>query len=118
MLQGCKHLQAMYACLSAANWDADKFLRAAQKFLLLMRTLESFFGEDILFRVKPKGHLLLELARSRTNPAHTWTYRDESFGHTLALLARRRGGKFSMAAVSKATLLRFLAANKVPRLDM
>ena len=33
-----KHLQAMYACLSAANWDADKFLRAAQKFLLLMRT--------------------------------------------------------------------------------
>ena len=51
-------------------------------------------------------------------PAHTWTYRDESFGHTLALLAKRRGGKFSMAAVSKATLLRFLAANKVPRLDM
>ena len=44
MLQGCKHLQAMYACLSAANWDADKFLRAAQKFLLLMHLGKFLWG--------------------------------------------------------------------------
>ena len=47
---GCKQLDAMYACLSLANWDADNFLRAAQKFLFLMRTLERFFKE-YMFRV-------------------------------------------------------------------
>ena len=71
-----------------------------------------------MFRVKPKGNLFLKLARSGTNAAHTSKHRDESFGHTLALLARQRGGQFSTAAVSNATLLRFLAANKVPRLAM
>ena len=40
-----------------------------------------------------KGHLLMHLALSRVNPASHWCYRDEAFGHTLALLAKRRGGE-------------------------
>ena len=85
-----------------------------------MSSLEEFFHADLLFRVKPKAHLLFECSRDESeegaSPALYWTYRDESLGHTLATLAGRRGGKFSITAVSKAVVLRFMSANKVPRL--
>ena len=115
MLRGTEALQSMYACLSTAAWDKDVCRVSSQKFLLFWESLETYFAQDKIFRVKPKAHQLFELARAQVNPSKTWTYRDESYGHTLALLGRRRGGKFSMYAVSCQVLRRFLAANKVPR---
>ncbi|CAE7808802.1 unnamed protein product [Symbiodinium sp. CCMP2592] len=118
MLHGTEALQSIYACLSTAAWDKEVFRVSSQKFLLLWGSLETYFEVDKLFRVKPKAHQLFELARGEVNPSKTWTYRDESYGHTLALLGRRRGGKFSMNAVSCQVLRRFLAANKVPRIEI
>ncbi|CAE7838507.1 unnamed protein product [Symbiodinium sp. CCMP2592] len=118
MLHGTEALQSIYACLSTAAWDKEVFRISSQKFLLLWGSLETYFEVDKLFRVKPKAHQLFELARGEVNPSKTWTYRDESYGHTLALLGRRRGGKFSMNAVSCQVLRRFLAANKVPRIEI
>eukprot|EP00439_Symbiodinium_sp_Y106_P079393 s128_g18.t1 len=105
MLRAAEALQAIYTGLSTATWNIDEFQNNVQVFLLFMSSLEEFFQADLLFRVKPKAHLLFECSR-----------RDESFGHTLATLAGRRGGKFSITAVSKAVVLRFMSANKVPRL--
>ncbi|CAE7543551.1 unnamed protein product [Symbiodinium sp. CCMP2592] len=118
MLHGTEALQSIYACLSTAAWDKEVFRVSSQKFLLLWGSLETYFEVDKLFRVKPKAHQLFELARGEVNPSKTWTYRDESYGHTLAFLGRRRGGKFSMNAVSCQVLRRFLAANKVPRIEI
>ncbi|CAE7546111.1 Lztr1 [Symbiodinium sp. CCMP2592] len=98
MLHGTEALQSIYACLSTAAWDKEVFRVSSQRFLLLWGSLETYFEVDKLFRVKPKAHQLFELARGEVNPSKTWTYRDESYGHTLALLGRRRGGKFSMNA--------------------
>ena len=117
MLHAAEALNSMYTCLSSAAWGQAVFRDAAQRYLLLAGQLEAFFEEDKIFRVKPKAHQLVELARHDVNPSKIWTYRDESYGHTLALLGRRRGGKFSMRAVSCQVLRRFLAANKLPRLQ-
>ena len=74
--------------LSTAAWDKDVFRESSQKFLLFWGSLETYFEEDKLFSVKPKAHQLFELARAQVNPSKTWTYRDESYGHTLALLGK------------------------------
>ena len=120
MLRAAEALQAIYTGLSTATWNIEEFQNNVQVFLLFMSSLEEFFQADLLFRVKPKAHLLFECSRDESeegaSPALYWTYRDEPFGHTLATLAGRRGGKFSITAVSKAVVLRFMSANKVPRL--
>ena len=116
MVQASQQLYNLYDCLSARQWSTVHFLEAAQRFLLLFAALEAHFEQDKLFRVKPKAHQLIELARAGTNPVFTWNYRDESFGHYLSEMAQRRGGKFSMKAVSSSVLYRFLAANQIPRL--
>ena len=117
MIHACHRLNSMYSCLSEHHWLPERFQQASREFLLLMSGLESHFEDLKLFRIKPKAHLLMELAVDDVNPSKHWTYRDESFGHSLALLARRRGGQFSMKAVSNAVLKRFLAGNQLPRLD-
>ena len=116
MVQASQQLHNLYDCLSARQWSTVHFLEAAQRFLLLFAALEAHFEQDKLFRVKPKAHQLIELARAGTNPVFTWNYRDGSFGHYLSEMAQRRGGKFSMKAVSSSVLYRFLAANQIPRL--
>ena len=116
MILASEHLNNMCSCLSKEAWDPAAFANSIQKFLLFNAALEVHFLEDKLFRVKPKSHQLIELRRKETNPIYTWNYRDESFGHYLSTLAKRRGGNFSMQGVSSNCLQRFLAANKVPPL--
>ena len=43
----------MCACLSTAAWDKDVFRVSSQKFLLFWGSLETYFEEDKIFRVKP-----------------------------------------------------------------
>ena len=116
MLHAAEALNFIYACLGSDARDEDVFTSAVQKDFLLAASLGTFF-EDKLFRLKPKAHKLVESARHDVNPIKTWTYRDESFGHNLALLGGKRGGRFSMYAVFAQALRRFLAANKLPRFE-
>ena len=96
MLAGSRRLAAMHNLLRTATWDVRG---SSSGVPLIFAALEESFQTIMpgckLFKVKPKGHLLLELSLTETNPSSHWTYRDEAFGHSLALLAKRRGGKFS-----------------------
>ena len=120
MLAGSRRLAAMYNLLRTATWNPQTFEAAAREFLLIFAALEESFQTIMpgckLFKVKPKGHLLLELSLTETNPSSRWTYRDEAFGHSLALLAKRRGGKFSPLAVGNSVLMRFMSNNSIPTL--
>ena len=109
----------MYACLSRHNWCPVKFETASIAFLNGMVWLERYHqrqNDHTSWRLKPKSHLLLELAREGTNPSLTWCYRDESWGGEVAELARRSGGAFTILAVSRQMLLRFLARESFPNL--
>ena len=112
--QAAMQLNTAYSCLSPSLWNPDHFEAAVHKFALLYQVLEAHVSDNCHWRIKPKLHLLLELARTRVNPSLSWTYRDEGFGGTLALLAKRRGGEFSLLGRSQAMRLKFFASNTVP----
>ena len=59
-------------------------------------------------------HAFMEILRSPVCPSKTWSYRDESFGHSMSLFAKRRGGEFTVLAVSKSMLLKFAADHPKP----
>jgi len=109
----------MYACLSRTNWCPVVFETASIAFMNGMVWVERFHQrqeDHTSWRLKPKSHLLLELAREGTNPSLTWTYRDESWGGEVAELAHRSGGAFTILAVSRQMLFRFLARESFPRI--
>ena len=117
MLQGCGRVAALYQLLRTETWNAREFQKHSLEFVLCCAALEDHFAEQRpgtkLFRVKPNAHLLQKLALTGNNPSKQWTYRDEAFGHSLALLAKRRGGIFSANSVCRAVLRKFLAGNPV-----
>ena len=66
-------------------------------------------GDTFSWRLKPKSHLLCELARAHVNPSLFWTYKDESWGGHMAITNERRGGTYSMLAVSRVAMARWRA---------
>ena len=113
IIEGCRLLQECYSCLNHST-QYEHLPSAGRKFMLLFKSLEDTTG---LFRVKPKGHLLLELLEfSRDRPSDTWTYRDEEFGGTLAGYSRLRGGHITTLSVGRKVLKAFFIHNRMPRL--
>ena len=106
--QAATSLEACYALLSVSQWTLAKMQTTARKFAFYFLALTNCEGQK-WFRAKPKVHAFLECSRSPVPPSRTWSYRDESFGHTMSQLATRRGGEFTAHAVSKAVLLKFAA---------
>lgn len=107
-------LHNAYQCLSADHWDESTFHANINQFALLFVALEEQTPSPF-WRVKPKMHPMLELARLGVNPANHWTYRDEDFGGTMAELAHRRGGRYTPVSVSNAALERFCGQHPLPR---
>eukprot|EP00434_Breviolum_minutum_P044047 symbB.v1.2.039298.t1/scaffold6469.1/size17866/1 len=71
------------------TFNASNFQRAVQSFLLQYKSLEEAMGTDkLLWVLKPKFHMLFELAQTGDCPAMNWNYRDEEAGGTLARMAR------------------------------
>ncbi len=114
-----RHLHLLYEQLSSsAPFAGDHMAEHSRKFCLLYAALESA-GGGTLWRIKPKLHLLQELAEMTLEgagaaPARLWTYRDEDFGGSMATMSRRRGGKVSPSCVSSGVLRRFCAAHQLP----
>ena len=104
--QAATSLEACYALLSASQWTLAKMQTRARKFAFYFLALTNCEGQK-WFRAKPKVHAFLECSRSPVPPSRTWSYRDESFGDTMSQLATRRGGEFTVLAVSRAVLLKF-----------
>ena len=113
--QAATSLEACYALLSASQWTLAKMQTTARKFAFYFLALTNCEGQK-WFRAKPKVHAFLECSRSPVPPSRTWSYRDESFGHTMSQLATRRGGEFTVLAVSRAVLLKFAADFRKPPL--
>lgn len=95
-------LVSVYNCLSSAHDDKDAFKRDGLRFASLYIALHDRINpdDDRRFRLKPKLHLFLHLCLEGGDPAKHWCYRDESFGGTVAKVARRRGGLYSPEATS------------------
>lgn len=113
-----QELSALYECLSEKQaFAADLLAQRCRRVCSLWVALERVSPEP-RWRVKPKMHLLQELAEMQlgSQPTKTWTYRDEEFGGSMAALARKRGGAHTAEAVSRAVLLRFVTREPLPRL--
>ena len=97
------------------SFHAPSFQRAVQSFLLQYKSLEEAMGTDhFLWVLKPKFHMMFELAQTGDCPAMNWNYRDEEAGGTLARMARSRGGLQNPWSVSSRCLQRFCCDYDVP----
>ena len=107
--QASTHLATCYSMLSHDAFDAVLLEQEATKFCLLYEALErhSVAGDQNLWRVKPKMHLLQEMCMEGNNPSDTWTYRDEDFGGYLSGVSRHRGNKASVRSVGCNVLDKF-----------
>ena len=114
--QAMNHLFQCYECLRDDPREAPKgkLLKEAVAFHHLLVTLHGVKPE--VWELRPKHHMLLELALEDSGPASTWTYRDESYGGSVAHQTHRRGGEASALACSRAALTLFMAREPFPRL--
>lgn len=107
-------LARVYDCLH--DFSKDTMQEATIRFGLLYKALGEQVGENKYWRLKPKFHLMMEVGRSGVNPKASWTYRDEDFGGTCAKMCKRRGGKHTPVAMSRALLTKFVSQNPLPLL--
>ena len=68
------------------------------------------------WQIRPKLHLFLELAAEGDRPSASWNYREESFGGSVGRQSHRKGGWPSPLAMSRSTLTKFCAREKLPAL--
>ena len=104
---GMHHLHECYRCLAEEMFSPDVLQDNAVRFAQQYVALEAHFPEPMTWRVKPKLHLFLELAAEGSRPSQYWCYRDEDWGGSVARMARRRGGRSSVANFSAGVLSRF-----------
>jgi len=108
MRSGMHHLHQCYMCLDSGSVFSSDVLRdSAVRFAQQFVALESHFPDPMAWRIKPKLHLFLELAAEGSRPSQFWCYRDEDWGGSVARMARRRGGRSSLASFSANVLTRF-----------
>ena len=100
--------------LDRSSFDAAAFQSAVNSFLLQYKALENV--DEQLWLLKPKFHLLYELAQIGNCAAMNWNYRDEEAGGTLARMARSRGGLQTPWSVSKKCLQKFCCDFEIPYL--
>ena len=111
--QASRALEGCYECLSPDAWSLQTMQNRAKKFAQYFLALSEVAGQKY-YRAKPKLHAFMEISRSPVCPSKTWSYRDESFGRSMSLFAKRRGGEFTVLAVSKSMLLKFAADHPKP----
>ena len=68
-------------------------------------------ADDKAWRIKPKLHMFLRITSDSSVPRLTWTYRDEDFGGSVAMMARRRDHLLRCCSTSSTCLARFKMAN-------
>lgn len=111
------HLVALYGTLSAEAMNRQEVMReASRKFCILYSSLEQHFQGTMLWRIKPKFHLMQELCEMTegADPGAAWTYRDEDFGGEIAKMVRRKGGTKTAHSVSRNMIIKWCAKHEVP----
>ena len=117
-----KHLNTLYGTLSGqCIFRQDLMQNHCNKFCLLYAGLEEVFKDKPgrNWRIKPKFHLMQELCEMTegSNPALSWTYRDEDFGGSMATMTRQKGGKNTVYGVSHRLVSRFRAKHDFPAIS-
>ena len=110
-------LEACYSNLSPETFEHAHLQDSARKFCLQYVALEKFATDrgSNTWRVKPKLHMFLHMcSECVSSPSQSWTYRDESFGGTMAAYIRSRGGPRSAKAAAQRALNRFIGKHLVP----
>ena len=96
-------------------FHVPSFQRAVQSFLLQYKFLEEAIGTNsLLWILKPKFHMMFELAQTGDCPAMNWNYRDEEARGTLARMASSRGGLQNPWTVSSRCLKMFCCDYDAP----
>ena len=113
---GIRHLHQCYQALSSDSAFGADVLQSEAIAFAWQYTALSKFHDGVLWRLKPKLHLFLELAAEHGRPALCWTYRDEDFGGSVSQAARRRGGPLTPKSFSANVLDRFRIKQPMPRI--
>ena len=104
-LNAMRHLHTCYHTLSGSCIFRSDLLRdSASRFVTLFAALQRLQPNN--WRVKPKAHLLLEMAFAGGQPSLCWTYRDEDFGGSVGHVAKRRGSMVTAGGFSRAVIAR------------
>lgn len=96
LLSMFKHLYSFYQRMGKEPFDKRHASESAKSFLLLYAQVSKDTAED-LWKIKPKFHMMQELAEFQTessgDPSRFWAYADESFVGAVGKIAFSRGGK-------------------------
>ncbi|CAK0862353.1 unnamed protein product, partial [Prorocentrum cordatum] len=107
-LNAMRHLHSCYHTLSGqCIFRKDMMRDSASRFATLSASLAALQPRS--WRVKPKAHLLLEMAFAGGQPSLCWAYRGEDFGGSVGHVAKRRGSPLSATGFSRAVIARHRA---------
>ena len=111
-----QHLAACYTCLRSAQpvQGGGELLNHALGFQRNLQGLH--LANPKRWQIRPKLHLFLELAAEGDRPSASWNYREESFGGSVGKQSHRKGGWPSPLAMSRSTLTKFCARERLPAL--
>ena len=91
-----KSLLAVYTAFSTEPFDQGALAAASRQFCLQYSALGQVTNSEILWKPKPKFHLMQELCAYTSmevgNPTQFWCYKDEDFVGFASVLASSRGG--------------------------
>ena len=110
----CMELLAkLYACLTPEEGRAKDEMA-----LGFQRNLQGLhLTKPKRWQMRPKLHMLLELVAEGGCPSASWNYREESFGGSVSRQSHRKGGWPSPLAMSRSTLTKFCAKERLPKLN-
>ncbi|CAE7255519.1 unnamed protein product [Symbiodinium necroappetens] len=111
-----KYLVECYDCLSALKWEPSYFRKCCFAFLRQYSSLEAM-AEEGKWVMKPKFHMLAEIALAGDKPSDNWVYRDEEAGGTMARVAHAKGGPVNQWSIATRVLNKFSAEFSVPHFD-
>ena len=110
-------LQLSYDCLHKDRFDQVHFQNVVFKFLQTYQCLGSLATEEYTWHLKPKFHLLAEIALAGDCPSLNWCYRDEEAGGSISKIGRSRGGQQTLWSVSSRCLQKFCCDFQAPVFD-
>ena len=103
----------LYSLFHQKPIDAQLIGNTCRQLCLLYSSLHDEAAEEILWKVKPKFHMMIELCEYQVenfgSPEEFWAYRDESFVGFVAEFSRKRGGAANACSSCEAVLNRYAA---------
>ena len=109
-----RSLSHCYSFLSAEQPAQGTLLEHALAFQANLQGLHAISAKR--WQLRPKLHMLLELAAEGANPSSSWNYRDESFGGSVSKQAHVKGGVTTPFGMSRSMLTKFCAKESLPKI--